>query len=451
MSSVSGTISSPGLGTSLDVNSLVTSLVNAEISPAQTRLIALGNADSAKISALGLITSDLSAVQTSLKAFLTGGALTTLTANSSNSSLFTATALSSAVAGNYQVVVDQLATANSITSGAFANSSAVVGNGTLTIHGGGSSFNVTLADGANTLSDLRDAINKAADNTGVTATIITGTDGAHLLLSATETGASNAVSVDTSALISFTGVSGQDANDAIIHVAGIKYQGSSNTISDAIQGVTLNLVGANSGSTSTLSVAANTGSASSAVQDLISNYNTLLSLLNTDTKYDAETKTAGPMLGNSSIQSLYQKVQSTIGGSIATSVGGINSLSQIGITTNKDGSLSLNSTLFNSVLQSNPDAVQALLSSSTGLGAQLNTSIDGYLGTSGIITAQTDSLQSQIDDLSDKLTKLGQRKSDLTDLYTKQFNSINNVVSKYTNISGFLTQTFNPTKSSSSG
>lgn len=436
----SGTISSAGLGTNLDVSSIVPQLVQAEIGPSQQRLQGVIAQDTAEISALGIVKSNLSALQNALKAILTGGALKQLSASSADSTVFNATASTSAVAGTYKVQVQQLAQANSIASTAYTSADDVVGNGPITITAGGSSFTVTLSDGNNTLADLRDAINGASDNSGVSATIVNGTDGAHLLLNATETGLTNAVSVDSGGLLTFNSVQG--AADAIVSVAGFEYHSSSNTVAGAIDGVTLNLNSAKPNTDIALTVSRNTASAVSAVQSIVDNYNAALQFLNTNTAYNSDTQQGGALLGDPAINSLVQRLRSTVSSAISTPAGGISALSQIGISSDVDGKLTLDSSQLISALQSNPSAVQNLFSSDGGVGTQLNNFLNGYTQSNGVLDAETGGLQNQIDDANSQLSALAQRGNTLTTQYTNQFNAINTVVAQYTNIGSFLTQQF---------
>jgi flagellar hook-associated protein 2 len=437
---IGASVTSAGLGTNLDVSTIVPSLVNAEIAPKMTLLQSSQTVDRSTISALGTVKSTLSALQTSLEAITTGTALTGLVARSGNTSVFTATASSKAVAGTYNIDVETLAKTNTIVSGAYADTNAVVGDGTITINAGGSSFDVTLSSGSDTLGNLRDAINNASDNTGVTATIITSTDGAHLLLSSTQTGVANAVSVN-SPLISFTTPVGNDASDAKVFVDGYEYDSPSNVITSAIDGVTLNLLSAQPGTQNTLTIAPNTQGAVSAVQSFVNNYNTALTTLKQATAYDATTQQAGPLLGDISMQSLIGQMQSITGGSLPTPIFNVSTLSQIGITTNSDGTLSVDSDTLTAALQSNAQGVQALLSKAdTSLGAKLDTVLTGFVGNGGLIDAETTSLQSDVTNLQSQITALNQRSADLTTMYTNQFNSIGTIVSQYTNMSNYITQ-----------
>lgn len=182
---------------SMDVSSLVTALVNAKVAGTTAELATQQTNDNTKLTAIGTISAALSALQAGLGSLANGTLLSTFTATPSGTGL-TATAGTGAVAGAYDVNVQQLATAQSISSGAF-NATTGLGTGTLTVSVGGQSANISINSSNNTLSGIASAINSASNNPGVTATVITGTNGAHLVLRSTATGAANTINVSVAA------------------------------------------------------------------------------------------------------------------------------------------------------------------------------------------------------------------------------------------------------------
>ncbi|MDR3416477.1 MAG: flagellar filament capping protein FliD [Nevskia sp.] len=465
-SSTTGVVTSQGLGSGINISSLVTSLVSAEISPQQTLLQSQQTGDQATISALGSVKSALSSLQSSVDAITSGGALQQLSAQSSSSSVFTAAATSSAAAGSYQVQVQTLAAANTIQSSVFSSANATVGTGPYSITAGGKTFSVSLTNSNDTLSGLAAAINGSSSNSGASATVVNGTSGSYLLLSATQTGTANAVSVSNSSPISFTTVPGQTASDATGTIDGIAFDSASNIVSNALTGVSLALTGTSpSNTTQTLTVSANTTSAASAVQSFVSAYNSALSLITTSTAYTPGTSsagstttasgTAGPLLGDIAVESLQQQLQSIVGGNI----GGTNAftlLSQIGVTANSDGTLAVNSASLSNALQQNTAAVQSLFSGSNGIGTRLDTLLNqviGTPGTTGMIDTETNALQSQVTSMNTQLSNLTAESAQLTAQYNQEFNAMDTVVAGYKNTSNLLTQLYAPrtTSSSSSG
>lgn len=257
---------------SLDVSSLVTALVNSKTAGQLSALTAQKTADNTKISAVGTLKAALSALQASLTNLSNGKTLASYTATASGSGL-SATAGVGAVAGSYAITVSQIAQAQTISSSAFS-ATAPVGTGTLNVSLGGQSVSVTIDSTNNTLSGIASAINSASNNPGVSATVVTGTDGAHLVLRSASTGAANTISVSSSdAGLSNLGVtsspvltSGTFSSQQVlgtgamtISVGGkstnLTIDGTNNTlqgIADAITnahlGVTANVVSASSGS-----------------------------------------------------------------------------------------------------------------------------------------------------------------------------------------------------------
>jgi flagellar hook-associated protein 2 len=456
-STVVAPVTSQGLGSGLDIATLVPALVNAVIQPQQTLLQTSQTTDQATISALGTVQSALSSLQNAADAITTGGALSQLTAQSSDSSVFSATAGTGAVAGNYQVQVQTLAQANTIKSSAFSGQNATVGTGPYTFTAGGGSFSVILGSGNDTLSGLAAAINSASANSGVSASIVNGTGGSYLLLSAAQTGTANAVSVSSSSPIAFTSV--QPASDATGTIDGLAFDSASNIVSNALSNVTLNLAGASPDTTQTLTVSADTASAASAVQSFVAAYNSALSLITTDTAYtppssgsSASSGTPGPLLGDLGVENVLQRLQSIVGGSAGSSSSAFSLLSQIGVSSASDGTLSVDTSTLDSALQQNSAAVQSLFSGSDGIGIQLDTLLSGVAGAGGKLDSETSGLQKDVSNISNQLTQLNAQSAQLTAQYNAEFNAMDNVVAAYKSTENLLTQLYAPkTSSTSSG
>ncbi len=454
-SSSTGTLTSTGLGSGLDINTMVTAIVNATIQPQQNRLQAYQTADQATISALGSLKSMLSSLQTAADAITSGGALSQLSASVSDSSVFTASAGTGAVAGSYQVQVQTLAKANAIKSAAYSSADAAVSAGSYTLNAGGKSFSVTLDSSNDTLSGLADAINNASDNSGVSATVVNASNGSYLLLSATQTGTANAVSMSAGSPMSFSSV--QDAADATGTIAGLPFDSASNVVSGVLKGVTLTLASASPNTTQTLNVSANTKAATTAVQSFVSAYNSAIALITADTKYtpgsgsgaSATGGSAGPLQGDVSIQSLQQQLQAIVGGGV--SGGTFTSLSQLGLSFNDDGTIAVDNTKLNTALQQNSAAVQSLFSGSQGIGTRLDTLLGNYAGASGVIDNKTSVLNDQIGTLTSQLSDLTARQTQLTAQYYAQFNAMDSVVAGYKNTSSLLTQLYAPRTQNSNG
>ena len=192
-------ITSAGAGSGLDVNSLVTQLVAADRAPYDNRLNQADAKLTTEFSALSQLKGAMSSFQSALSSMKDTSSYILRKATVGDATAFTATASSSAVAGSYDIDIVQLAKAAQLKSVPFlSGATTVIGTGTLVLSMGATSFNVTLTAPKNTLADIRDAINSAADNPGINAAVVTGVSGAQLVLTGTATGVANAIKVTTS-------------------------------------------------------------------------------------------------------------------------------------------------------------------------------------------------------------------------------------------------------------
>ncbi len=447
-------------GSVIDVNSLVSQLVAATRAPQDALISSQTQAVTTQISALGALKSALSTFQGTLGAIDAPSAFNLAVANSSNGSVFTATAASGAVAGTYSISVTQLAQAQQLVSGAFSGGGgATVGTGTLQFTLGGSSFSVAVDSTNNTVAGLAAAINSATGNPGITATVISGTDGAHLVLSSALTGAANTISVtETDAgtgLSALTYGSGNTTNytqnspaqDAIFSISGIQHTSASNTVSDALNGVTLTLngttaAGTGAGSSANLTVSSDTSTIVANVQAFVDGYNAFVKAITPLGSYDQTTGTAGPMLGDPVLSGVENEVRSTLNSVVNTGSSIYNTLVGIGITTNRDGSLSLNTTTLKSALAAAPSAVSALFSGTNGVAATLNTRITNELASGGVVDSRSKSLVKQENALTDKSNQLNDQMTKLTASLTQQYARLNTLLSSLQTTSAYLTQQF---------
>jgi flagellar hook-associated protein 2 len=443
-------------GSVIDVSSLVSQLVTATYAAQVSNNASQTSAVTAQISALGTLKSALSTFQAALSSLDTPQSFSALTATSSDQSAFTATADSSAVAGTYSIGVTQLAQAQQLVSLGFAGGSdATVGTGTLTVSLGGQSFSINIDDTDNTLSGIVSAINSATGNPGVTATLVQGTDGAHLVLASALTGAANTIQVSSSggdgglAQLDYsptaTGNYTQAAapQDAIVNVAGISYQSPSNTVTGAISGVTLNLAAATAaGSNATVTVSNDTSTVASNISNFVAAYNTLVQTFSSLGGYDASSGTAGPMLGNALLTGIQNQIEGVVQGLVSGGSSAVNSLASIGVTTQSDGTLALDSSTLQNALSSNFSAVSQLFSSNNGIAAQLNTQLTAALSNSGPVDSYSQTLVQQNAALTSQSNDLTNEENALTASMTQQFSALNTLLSSLQTTSAYLTQAF---------
>lgn len=453
--SVAASSTSSGAGGSvINVSSLVSQLVAATRAPQDARIANQTSAVTTKISAVGTLKSALSVFQASLASLNTSSSFAAATATSSDDAVFTASAASGSVPGHYGITVSALASAQQLLSNAFVgDSNAVVGTGTLSLQLGSNSFSLTLDATNNTVADVAAAINAASDNPGITATVIQGTDGAHLLLSSDQTGAANAIQVTETdagtglaALTYATGNTGNytenaAAQDAAFSVAGVAYTSATNTVNDALSGVSLTLTGLSTGAGATLTVANDTGTVSANIQSFVAAYNTLQATIASLGSYDAASNTAGPMLGDpllTGVQTQIRHVLQTIDSSSTYS-----SLASIGVTTQKDGSLAADSSKLQAALTGNFSAVSKLFSGDAGIASQLDTLLTQQLSSGGSIDTRAQTLVKQSKALTDQTTALNKQMDALTANLTQQYSALNVLLSTLQSTSAYLTQAIN--------
>lgn len=395
-------ISSAGIGSGLDVNSIVTSLMNIERQPL-TAVSKQKTDYQSQISAYGTMKSSLSTFQTAVKALSSPAKFNAQTVTSGNPAVFTAAANGNATLGDYAVTVSQLAKSQKLAMAGFANTTDVIGTGTLTISFGTftpevitpptpSSFtpntaktDVVIAIGSsnNTLAGVRDAIN--ASNSSVSATIVNDGTTNRLVITSKDTGEVNSLKItvaddDTNGLDA-TGLSQlaydptttvgngknltqlQEAKNAILDVDGIAVVKAGNTIADVIEGVTLNLLTTSNSLSVNLGVATNQDKIKESVTAFVDGYNKLNDALRSLTKYDETGKASGPLLGDATARSVINQIKTTMTKTISSG-GTINSLSQIGVSFQRDGKLALDATKLASAVTSNFSDIATLFATS---------------------------------------------------------------------------------------
>ncbi|MEY2169446.1 MULTISPECIES: flagellar filament capping protein FliD [unclassified Rhodanobacter] len=437
----SGLLSSAGIGSGLDVNAIITALVNAkqagpaqQISSQTTQL----QAQEAGLTALG---SALNSLQTTLGKLGSSLTFTTYAATLGNTALGTTSTLPNAQPGSYNLTVNHLATAQTRASSAYASGSAV-GAGTLTVSVGNQSMNLNVS-ATDSISSIATAINQSSGNPGVQATIVNGANGAQLLLTSTKTGVANAFSVSAgsgssaglSSLATTLNTAGSnEASDASLSIDGIAVTSASNSVSGALNGVTLNLVATGS---STLTVSQDTSAVTGAVSDFVNAYNSYISTVGTLSSYDPSSKQGGVLLGDTTLMSVQRQVNSVLSSSVPGN--SIGSLAALGITRNADGTLSSNSSTLGSALQSNPGAVQDLFAGTNGYATRLNSMLDGFTASNGILATRTASIQSQLSNLSQQSTALTARMNVYATQLRQQYTALDTLMSSLNNTSSYLT------------
>ncbi|CAE6698733.1 flagellar filament capping protein FliD [Paraburkholderia haematera] len=459
----------------MDVASLVSALVNAKTAGQTAALKAKQTSDTTVLSAYGALSSALNALQAAIKSLSDGTTLSTFGATASGKGI-DPKAGPGAVAGSYAVDVTQIAASQSLSSAAF-DGTARLGTGKLTIAIGGKSMDVTLDSSNNTLSGIANAINKAGNNPGVTATIVTGTGGAHLVLRSSTTGAANTINVSASDVQNDAGLSSlgvtstpgangaastivssdtnkawrqsEAAQDALFTIGGIAASSATNAVTSAISGVTLNLSSAAVGTTQTLTIAPDTTAQNTAITNFANLYNTVVTTINSLSSYDKSSKTAGALLGDSTLMTIRNALASVVGGGVGSGTSTVG-LASIGIALKgdpADGTLVIDSKKLSTALTGSPAQVATLFNSTNGIGAKLNKSIADFVKTGGIIDTRSTALNADLKSITTQQTTLANYSAQLTKQYQNQFTALNTLMATMNNNSQYLTALFGGSKS----
>lgn len=380
MGTVGIAFGSPTSGQGFDVSSTVSQIVanlQAVETPWKTQLTALQSDDTALTS----IGTDLGSLSTALQSLTDfEGVLSEKQGSSSDTSVLQLTgAASSAVAGSHTIVVGSLAQTSSQYSNAIAAADTL--SGTLTIAvGSGAAQTITIDSSNNTLASLADAINSGSY--GVTANVITTSGGERLSLVSNTSGASGDITVSgslqdatVSSAVSFT--QGQAGQDAQLTVDGVAITSSSNTVTNAIQGVTFQLLSAAPSTDVQVEITNDNSDVESAVSSFVTAYNTVIGDLNTQEGKDSSGN-AEPLFGNPAVATIQEDLQSAMA-FLQSGGSGVTSITQLGITTNSDGTLSLDTDTLASTLNSNyQDVVNFFQPSAsfTSFGGNLSTALN---------------------------------------------------------------------------
>ncbi len=434
-----------------------TDLQTEEVTPLQNQETALN----AQISALGTMQSNLQTLfntTTAMAVTNSSSTFLTMTASSSMSNIVSATASANATVGNHSILVTQLAKADVALSNQLTSSANTIvtaeGAGQKTIQVGNESVNVTLSSGdsnSTVLTNIANAIN-AADG-DVTASVVTDTSStSRLVLQSTQTGSANAITLsDTTGTLlaniglsssviygrtAFTSTAGGFMNqstsslDANFELDGIEMVRSSNTVTDALTGVTLTLNGVQSSTDTpaTINVSINTNQVQSMVQQFITNYNAALSYLNTETSITPASGTSTaptPQIfaGDMTFTMLKVNLETMMYGQVTPAKSGApENLFEIGITPGSDGTLSISDTSkFNAAMAADPTEITNLFNASNGVAVQLNTLLKSFVApTTGTLQSMSSTASTEVTNLNSRISTINAQITNQTTQYQNE-------------------------------
>lgn len=449
-------ITSLGTGSGIDLEGMVRKLMAVESQPLNA-LAAKEASYQAKLSAYGSLSGALSSLQSAAKTLATAGTFTGKAVNVSDTTTLTATVNSSATPGTHSISVTQLAKFNAVRSNVdYAATTDTFTTGTLSIQtGSGTPVDITIDSSNNSLAGIRAAINQA--NAGVTASIINDGTTNRLVLTSKSLGTDGVITVtaaDSSSggthalngLASANLVTTQAADNAMLSVDGVGITRSSNTISDAVDGLTLNLLkgSVTTPATANVSVVRDLGTVTSAISAFVKAYNSVISQAKSLTAYDTVNKKASILTGDSTVRDIQARLSGVRNNTVSGVGGGVSRLSDLGIAVQIDGTLATDNAKLQKVLNDPAVDVAALFSSTAtgnaGIATRLSGAIDGMINSQGIIKGRTDGINTSIKSLQDRAEAMNLRLAAIEKRYRAQFAAMDALISGMNQTSTYLSQ-----------
>jgi flagellar hook-associated protein 2 len=472
-------------GSSLDVSSLVSALVKAKTAGPAAELQGQATSDSTEIGALATLSASMSGLQSALAPFLNGNALSSFTTTLSGEGI-SARTVQGATAGTFQIDTAQAAQAQSITSSTFSSGDAnAMGTGTIDISLGSSgakSFQINIDSSNDSLQDIANAINSASGNPGIKATVVNGANGQSITLQATATGATNTISIGVtgatsgSALVNLavTTAPGTDSSGASTITAGSSNWTQStaaqnaqltinntlvtsltNTISNAIPGVTLTIDPGNAKALGkqTLTVSADNSSVETDLSAFVTAYNAVIDQMNSLAAPNSSNMSGGGgvLLGDEMLNQIGAALGGIADGKVSS--GAMQgTLASLGITFQTDTGgnpfaellidADPNGPTLDDVVANNPGIVSTLFNDTNGIAQQLDSALTAYTSMNGIIATRSDALTDDIKSLGKQQDDLSDFSMQLTSQFNDQFTALNNIMAQAQSNENFLTALF---------
>lgn len=465
-------------GSGLDIDSIVTKMVAAEKAPKMDQLNATQTKATAQLTAIGSLKGAISEFQTALTTLNSPTSFQARAVTLSKSDYLTATASTSASVGSYQVAVTQLAgsskvalasvpaTSNTTASdGTKSSSPTTFGKGTLSIKIGDTKLSDIQVDATNnTLSGIRDAINKAGQSQGISARVVNDDTGSRLVLSSTKTGDGNDISVavsgddgsgkqsltklaytpsDTDSTDPAAAHSLSKAKSAQMTIDGLKVTSASNTVSNAVDGLSFTLKATTpADSPMTVGVSQDESGVKGNIKGFVDAYNKLMGVIKTQTSVtkvgDNSSPIAAALVGDATARGLTTTIRSELGTMQGT--GAVKALADLGITTQKDGTLAIDDTKLGNMVSSNFSDLTSFFTGDQGIAARLKGKLDPYTMTNGILEQRSNSLSTTLKNVDAQTATLNTRMTALSDRLYKQYNAMDQLYSSLSSTASSLSQ-----------
>jgi len=454
-----GSITSAGIGSGLDIESIITALVDAERVPKSFSLDRREINTQSTLTSISNLSSALSELDASIRKINSLSDFQKRTATVSDDEFLTVTPSSLATSGSFDVTVVSLASATT-TKADFAGVVATDphgGSGTLTFAAGSDSFTITV-DATDSFNDIRKKINDAEDNFGVNVNIVNYSGGITFDITSTVTGTGNDLTITASdaSLSEFDNVTGTmtdwgpGALDAEIKINnGNSIYSNTNTFTDAVQDTTINVL-----KQTTTDISVDIDVDKDAVKNSVSSFvNTLNSFIDVVQGLTTVTDdTVGILTGDSTVRQLESQLRRVLSDLTEADSGNISALADLGISTTDEGKFELDSAALDEVLNNEFDNVGEFFASDTvGLAARLEDLIGNYIGSGGVLKSREESLQGQLDRIADEREALSERIEALETRLRAKFGAMDVLVAQFNSTGSYLTQQLNNLPGFSSG
>ena len=348
------------------------------------------------------------------------------------------------------VVVSELATSSKATTKTFTGGASGVANTseenqTLTITQSGKSYDVLIPGGA-TLTQVRESINTQLSAQGISANVLSDANGSRLVIGSSNGGVGTDITLSGNAELAVGYDKGPAAQNAKYTIDGIAMESTSNKITSAISGVTLELVAKDKDKPITINVESNTGTLKASVQSFVTAYNALMTSINTQTKVnatgDTATTTAGALTGDASMRQLVASLRSELVNSSGSSA--MSGLSQMGITTDqKTGLLTLDDKQWDKAVVKGAGDIAKLFTGDKGLISRMNKATESYVGTTGLLATRVKDLNTKLTELTTQQTDLDRRIESLQASLSAKYTAMDTMIAKINASSSSIMTTLN--------
>jgi flagellar hook-associated protein 2 len=437
-----------GIGSNIDTQAIVTSLVNAEKVPKQTQINTASQKATTTLSSIGKIQAALDAFRGAIDTMATSSSFTGLTGSSSDEKVATMTASNTASNGSFRLIIDQLAQASKLSTKNFPGGTSTVVNATaksttLTITQSGKAYDLSVPAGA-TLQQVRDSINTQFGTSGLSANIQTDSNGSRLILTSTTMG--------TGSDLTLSGNSGLDTGSTVVDepldakysIDGVASVSKTNSIEGALSGVNIKLVAVSAVKTgdasdppvrnaTLITVSTNNAALKSGVKGFVDTYNALITAMNAETKVTTNldgSTTAASLTGDSTMRSLQAAIRNEFNQLSGT--GQFKSLAQFGVTTSSStGLLTLDDKKWDAAVKTNAADISSMFSGPDGMLARMKSATDDYAkSTTGILATRSTSLSDTLKDLTKQQSTLDERMTLLTNSLSAKYNAMDTLVAQ---------------------